>query len=292
MHILEVENLSLRYDGQQILNHISFSIKKGQIIGLLGPNGAGKSSILRILSGLVFPETGSLKISDIPQKSFSNLRTHCGYMIDSPSFYPFLSAKQNLNLIKKINKSSVNVDELLLKVGLQETGTKKVKNFSMGMKQRLAIAQTLLRSPEILILDEPFNGLDPNGFQDLINLLKDLNQKGITIIVSSHLLNELEQLADCFILLHQGNVALDISKKELLKSKNTISYSFLKEPTKETLHFLEELNAVKAAELKFLVKLNPIEISSTVEKLVKMGSTPIEVEVLTILQEKYLEITD
>ena len=291
MNMLEVVDLSLRYGDQQVLNHISFSVEKGKIIGLLGPNGAGKSSILRILAGLVFPETGCLKIEGKSQKSFSDLRSYCGYLIESPSFYPYLSAIQNLKLIKKINSCDVDLNELLSKVGLEETHNKKVKHFSMGMKQRLAIAQALLRSPEILILDEPFNGLDPNGFQDLISLLKDLNKKGITIIVSSHLLNELEQLSDYFILLHHGNVEMNISKTELLKSKNNIAFTLLDAPSINILNYLEELNATIESEYKVIVRLNPDEVATVVKKLVEMNSTPIKVETLTILQEKYLEIT-
>lgn len=291
MNMLEVVDLSLRYGDQQVLNHISFSVEKGKIIGLLGPNGAGKSSILRILAGLVFPETGCLKIEGKSQKSFSDLRSYCGYLIESPSFYPYLSAIQNLKLIKKINSCDVDLNELLSKVGLEETHNKKVNHFSMGMKQRLAIAQALLRSPEILILDEPFNGLDPHGFQDLISLLKDLNKKGITIIVSSHLLNELEQLSDYFILLHQGNVELNISKTELLKSKNNIAFTVLDALSIDVLNYLEELNATIESEYRVIVRLNPDEVATVVKKLVEMNSTPIKVETLTILQEKYLEIT-
>ena len=212
MKILEVKDLSLHYGDQSILKNISFSVEKGKIIGLLGPNGAGKSSILKILAGLVFPEKGSASIEGKSLKSFSELRSHCGYLIDAPSFYPYLSAIQNLKLIKKINNSSVDLAALLTMVGLGSVDRKKVKYFSMGMKQRLAIAQALLRSPRILILDEPFNGLDPNGFQDLIKLLEDLNKSGITIFISSHLLNELEQLSDYFILLHKGNIELDSEK--------------------------------------------------------------------------------
>lgn len=292
MNILEVENLSLRYGSQQVLNHISFSIEKGKIIGFLGPNGAGKSSILRILSGLVFPETGNIKIKNESQKSFCKLRSYCGYLIDSPSFYPYLSAKQNLRLIKKMNKSNANLDELLIKVGLADTHSKKVEFFSMGMKQRLAIAQALLHSPEMLILDEPFNGLDPNGFQDLINLLKELNEKGITIIVSSHLLNELEQLADHFILLHEGNIELDISKTELLKSKNKIAFTFKSELNEETFEYLQRLKVDSVGKNKFIVRLNSDEVEKVVKKLVEINSIPIAVQTLTVLQEKYLEITD
>ncbi len=292
MNILEVEDLSLHYGNQQVLKHIYFSVEKGKIIGLLGPNGAGKSSILRVLSGLVFPETGSIKIKNEAQKSFSSLRSYCGYLIDSPSFYPYLSAKQNLSLIKKINKSNTNLDKLLVKVGLSDTHSKKVEFFSMGMKQRLAIAQALLLSPEMLILDEPFNGLDPNGFQDLINLLKELNEKGITIIVSSHLLNELEQFADHFILLHKGNIELDISKTELLKSKNNIAFTFKSELNKETIDYLQTLKVVSLCVNKFIVKLNSNDVEQVVKKLVEINSIPIAVQTLTVLQEKYLEIID
>ena len=292
MNILEVNDLSLHYGEQSILKNISFTIEKGKIVGLLGPNGAGKSSILKILAGLVFPENGSVMLDGKCLKSFSELRSHCGYLIDSPSFYPYLSASQNLNLIKKINNSKVEISELLTLVGLQDTHSKKVKYFSMGMKQRLAIAQALLRSPRMLVLDEPFNGLDPNGFQDLINLLENLNKKGITIIISSHLLNELEQLSDYFILIHQGNIELDISKKNLLASKNRIAFTLEKEPTNEVLDFFKELQIDSLESNKVIVHLDKDRVAEVVEKLVKLGCVPVEVETLTILQEKYLEITD
>ena len=141
MNILEVKDVSLHYGEQAILNNITFSIEKGKIVGLLGPNGAGKSSILKILAGLVFPENGSVILDGKCLKSFSELRSHCGYLIDSPSFYPYLSAYQNLKLIKKLNLSKVDITVLLTLVGLQDTHSKKVKYFSMGMKQRLAIAK-------------------------------------------------------------------------------------------------------------------------------------------------------
>ncbi|MDH3322727.1 MAG: ATP-binding cassette domain-containing protein [Flavobacteriaceae bacterium] len=291
MYILKVENLALDYGKQKILNNISFAFKKGQIIGLLGPNGAGKSSIIKILAGLVFPKSGKLSFNKLPKKSFSELREYCGFLIDSPAFYPFLTAKQNLYLVNKINKANADLDELLQKVGLSQVDKKKVKHFSTGMKQRLAVAQSILRNPEVLILDEPFNGLDPNGFQDLINLLKDLNEKGTTIIVSSHLLNELEQFADTFILLHKGIIALDISKSELLKSKKKVAFTFESEPSIEVTEFLNTMDVVFKNPVLAVLQLNPNEIATVVNKLVAMESTPINVETLTILQEKYLEIT-
>ncbi len=291
MHILKVDNLSLHYGSQEILKSISFSINKGEIVGLLGPNGAGKSSIIKILAGLVYPESGELIFKENRFKRFSDLREHCGYLIDSPSFYPFLSARQNLNLIKKINNCQTNLDTLLEKVGLKGTGKKRVKYFSTGMKQRLAIAQSLLRDPEILILDEPFNGLDPNGFQDLIKLLNNLNRSGTTIIVSSHLLNELEQFADSFILLHHGKIALHINKIKLLLSDKKVAFTFEKKPVNKVLDYLKTKNAVIENSNRVVIRLNPNEIADVVNRFVDLNYTPVNVETLNLLQEKYLETT-
>jgi len=291
MQVLKVDNLSLAYGKQEILRSISFSIKKGEIVGLLGPNGAGKSSIIKILAGLVFPKTGKLYFEDKNLESFSELRNYCGYLIESPSFYPFLSAAQNLNLVKKINKCDSNIDNLLEKVGLKEVGDKRVKFFSTGMKQRLAIAQSILRDPEILILDEPFNGLDPNGFQELINLLIGLNKNGTTIIVSSHLLNDLEQFADSFILMHHGNIELNISKKELLRSNKKVAFTFENSPSGEVLEYLKTKHAKPDDANRVVIELSPNEIANIVNKFVALNSTPINIETLTLLQDKYLEIT-
>ena len=291
MEIVKVDDLSLDYGKQKVLDHISFSFKEGQIIGLLGPNGAGKSSIIKILAGLVFPKSGKLFFKNTPIKKFSELRNYCGFLIDSPAFYPFLSAKQNINLIKKINKRGVDIDKLLDKVGLSYVGNKKIRHFSTGMKQRLAIAQSILRNPEILILDEPFNGLDPNGFQDLISLLKKLNKTGTTIIVSSHLLNELEQLADTFILLHKGKIALNINKEVLLQSKKRVAFTFESKPSEELTTYLEQKKVIFENPKKAILHLSPNEIALTVNKLVALKHTPINVETVTLLQEKYLEIT-
>jgi ABC-2 type transport system ATP-binding protein len=291
MDILRVEDLSLAYGSQRVLSDISFSIKKGKIVGLLGPNGAGKSSIIKILAGLVFPETGTLYFDEKKQHHFAELRAHCSYLIDAPAFYPYLSGGQNLKLINRINNVDADIDEILFKVGLADSGKKKVKHFSTGMKQRLAIAQAMLRNSPLLILDEPFNGLDPNGFQDLISLLKDLNNKGTTIVVSSHLLNELEQFADDFILLHKGAIAFHITKDELIKSKKKVAFTFEQSVNSETLTYLENMSVVFETDHKVILNLNPDQIAATVQELVRLECIPVNVEMKNILQEKYLDIT-
>lgn len=291
MDIIQVDNLSLKFGKQPILNTISFGFEKGKITGLLGPNGAGKSSIIKVLAGLVFPNSGEITIHKNKKISFSELRNYCGYLIDTPSFYPYLSAYQNLKLIRNLSDRTVNIEELLQKVGLADVGKKKVKHFSTGMKQRLAIATALLRSPEILILDEPFNGLDPNGFQEVICLLKELNSNGVTIIISSHLLNELEQFSDAFLLLHQGEIALNISKQDLLRSKRKVALTFENEPNKEAKAFIEKRTGYYENSTKVILNLSSNEIAGVVNDLVEINQIPINIETLTVLQEKYMEIT-
>jgi len=291
MELLKVDNLSLSYGEQVILHHIDFSIEKGKIIGLLGPNGAGKSSIIRILAGLVVPKSGDLFFHNKKKKYFAELRNSCSYLIDSPSFYPYLSAKQNLKLINRINYGNKDIDEILVKVGLGDVGKKKVKHFSTGMKQRLAIAQVMMRDVELLILDEPFNGLDPNGFQDLISILEEFKAKGTTVVVSSHLLNELEEFADVFILLKKGAIAFQIEKKELLKSKKRVAFTFEDRPNPEAMKCLEDKKALFESDIKVVLKLNPDDIAGMVQDLVAVQCVPINVEMKNVLQQKYLEIT-
>ena len=291
MNILEVTDLSLRYGSQQVLDHISFRFPGGKIIGLLGPNGAGKSSIIKILAGLVYPASGVLQFGGRVQANFSGLRDHCSYLIDYPSFYPYLTGLQNLQLIRRINGRNDDLGEILSRVGLADARDKRVSHYSTGMKQRLSIAQAMLRDSEVLILDEPFNGLDPNGFQDLISLLRDLNARGVTIVVSSHLLNELEQFADYFILLHKGSIALDIDKENLRRAKKKVAFSFERVPSDEAQGFLDREDTVFESSLKAVLHLYPDDIAPTVQELVRLQCTPVNVETQNLLQEKYLDMT-
>lgn len=291
MQMLKVEELSLYYGGQRVLNNVSFSFEKGRITGLLGPNGAGKSSIFKVLAGLVRPDSGVVTKNGETLDDISDLRNSCSYMIDSPAFYPYLSGRQNLQLICKVLGREKNLEKLMRLVGLDPFSKKRVKNYSTGMKQRLAIAQTMIHDVDLLLLDEPFNGLDPNGFQDLIALLRQLNEEGMTVVVSSHLLNELEQFADAFILLHNGSIALDISKKDLLKLKKKVSFVFDSNPPDEALKLISKFGSFEKGILTAILDLEPHEIATTVERLVGLGAVPVNVETQNLLESKYLEIT-
>ena len=291
MDMLRVVGLSLRYGEQQVLNEISFSFERGKITGLLGPNGAGKSSIFKVLAGLVRPHSGLVIKNGEPLADVSELRKSCAYMIDSPAFYPYLSGRQNLKLICRVMGVEKDLEKLMRLVGLDPFSKKRVKNYSTGMKQRLAIAQTMIHEVDLLLLDEPFNGLDPNGFQDLIGLLRKMNAAGTTVVVSSHLLNELEQFADAFVLLHKGNIALDISKKDLLKMKKEVSFAFDAKPSEEAIGLISRFGFYKDESRTAFLELEPNEIATTVETLVSLGAVPVNVETQNLLQSRYLEIT-
>lgn len=218
-YVLEIKNISKKYKNTLALDNVSISIKKGDIYGFIGENGAGKTTLIRMITGLGFPNKGQINLfgeSDLTE--VNNQRKRIGCIIESPALYQNITAKQNLEIIRTQRgvPESNCIDEVLKIVNLEDSGKKKVKNFSLGMKQRLALAIALLGDPEFLILDEPVNGLDPSGIVEFRNLLKKLNkERGITILISSHLLNELNQLATCYGFIHKGKIVEQITAKEL-----------------------------------------------------------------------------
>ena len=217
-YILETEHLYKKYKKHEVIKDVSVKIKKGKIYGLIGENGAGKSTFMRLVTGLSFPNEGNIKLFGNNSKKLATERKRIGCMIEYPSFIPYMTAKENLTYhrtIKGIPDGEIE-EKLLDLVGLKDAKNKKAKNFSLGMKQRLGIAIALLGNPELLILDEPVNGLDPKGIIEVRELLKKLSkEKGMTIIISSHNLPELYQLATDFIILHKGQVKENITSEEL-----------------------------------------------------------------------------
>ncbi|MFN6086771.1 MAG: ABC transporter ATP-binding protein, partial [Fluviicola sp.] len=206
MNSIEIRQLNHQFDKQnKILHDLSISVPKGSIYGFLGPNGAGKTTTLRLVLGLLKRQNGSIKVfeKEMSSNRINNLK-NIGSLIEMPSLYGHLNARENLEIYRKLyNLSKERVQEVLEIVDLAKTGKKKVKGFSLGMKQRLSIAIALLHSPELLILDEPTNGLDPNGIIEMRNLLKKLNEEnGTTILISSHLLPEIEKIASHVGIIH------------------------------------------------------------------------------------------
>jgi len=291
MKLFKVTDLNLKLGGKTILKDVSFHLEKGKITGLIGPNGSGKSSLIKVLAGLVFPDRGAICIENDTTSTFLELRNKSGFLIDSPALYPFLDATENLNLFCKLNKKHLEVESLLNMVGLAGIGEKKVKHFSTGMKQRLSIAQSLIGDPEVLILDEPFNGLDPNGANDLADLLKSLNKAGKSILISSHLLRDMEILADEFIVIYRGEIVLQVNKETLQREDKKIILTFQDRIGNEALAYLKDLHAEILDNGNVVLVLCPDIIASVITKLVGLGDVPVNMETLTVLQERYLDIT-
>jgi ABC-2 type transport system ATP-binding protein len=222
-YIIKTAGLSYHFNKQQkTLDDINLEVEKGSIYGFLGPNGAGKTTTLRLLLGLLKKQQGSIQIfgKEFDQHRIESLKK-IGSLIEQPSLYGHLTAKENLNIYRKIyGTSKESIQHVLQLVGLEETGKKKAKQFSLGMKQRLSIAVALLHNPELLILDEPTNGLDPNGIIETRELIKKLNKEnGATIIVSSHILAEVERMATHVGIIHKGKLLFQGSLTELQNKK-------------------------------------------------------------------------
>jgi len=221
-YVFETNNLVKQYKNFKALNHVNVHIEKGAIYGLVGKNGAGKTTLIRVMCGLQVPTSGSYTIygENNRSNSISNVRKRMGAIIEKPSIIKEMTAKDNLiEQYKLVGMPDFEgIDKLLELVGLNGTGKKKVKNFSLGMKQRLGIAIALVNNPDFLILDEPINGLDPQGIIEIRELILKLNkEKRITILISSHYLDELSKIATHYGFLDNGSILKEISNEELMK---------------------------------------------------------------------------
>ncbi len=228
-NLLETKNLTKLYKDFKALDSVSINIEESKVYGLLGPNGAGKSTLLKLITQIIKPSSGDIIYND--QKISQNDLSQIGAIIESPAIYPNLTAYENLKVLTTL--LSIDEDkiyEVLKTVGLTNTGNKLTREFSLGMKQRLGIAMALINNPKLLILDEPTNGLDPVGIAELRELIKSFTNDGITVIISSHILSEVDQVADKVGILvngklsyegkndkgsdHLENLFMDIIKKE------------------------------------------------------------------------------
>lgn len=226
--ILETKNLTKKYKYNTALNNINLKLEKGKVYGFIGKNGAGKTTFIRIITGLAFLTSGELSLfGNSKEKELQEARRKIGALVEGPSLYPFMSAKENLKAqqIQLGKEDEREIVELLDLVGLSGVGNKKARNFSLGMKQRLGIAMSLIGNPDFLIWDEPINGLDPEGIKEIRILIDDLNKnKGKTFLISSHILGELENTATDFIIIDEGNIIEETSKDELLNKRKDYIY--------------------------------------------------------------------
>lgn len=208
--IVDVKNLTKQYGKQLALDNVSFRIRKGSIVGLIGPNGAGKTTIMKIMAGLAFPTGGELEMyGATDEKGLNHARTRMSFMIETPYEKERMTARENLEKqrLQKGIPDKKRIDEVLEIVNLQDTGKKIVKNFSLGMRQRLGLANALMGKPEFMVLDEPINGLDPEGIVEIRELFRKLNkEEDITMVISSHILSELSLLCTDYIFINHGQI--------------------------------------------------------------------------------------
>jgi ABC-2 type transport system ATP-binding protein len=225
---IEFDQLVKQYGKQQAVAGLSASVQTGRITGFLGPNGAGKSTTLRCLVGLSDPSSGSATILGAPYKQLDNPLSRVGTVLDSRGFHPALTGRQNLKVVAAAaGIEDSRVDEVLAMVELTDAANKRMKNYSLGMKQRLALAGAILGNPEILILDEPANGLDPAGIAWLRKFLRNMAEQGKTILVSSHQLAEMQNTVDDVLIINKGRLIAQGTMAEV-KGEGTLEEAFLR----------------------------------------------------------------
>ena len=219
-YILETKNLTKQYGKVKAVNEVSLHVKQGEIYGFIGRNGAGKTTLMRMVTGLAGITDGEVSIYGKTNKDFANIKNRIGCLIEAPGIFGKMSAKENIKakcMCVGINKPGY-VEDLLELVGLADTGNKKTKLFSLGMRQRLGIALALVGEPDILMLDEPINGLDPQGIAEIRELILKLNhERNITIFISSHILEELAKIATTYGIIHKGQLIKELTHEELME---------------------------------------------------------------------------
>ena len=220
---ISASDLTKIYGERAALSHGNFLVPEGSICGFVGPNGSGKTTTIRMLLGLIEPSGGTATVLGESISHPEKYLPYVGAMIEGPAFYPALSGRENLKVLAELGGFPLSrVDQLLEKVDLADRGGSKFKTYSLGMKQRLGIAAALLPNPKLLILDEPTNGLDPSGIQEVRGIIRELADSGTTVFVSSHILSELEMICEYLVMLREGKVIFSGRTQELLSDQKPI----------------------------------------------------------------------
>lgn len=261
-YVLTTENVTKVYGKNKVVNRVNMHMKKGSIYGFIGKNGAGKTTFMRMVAGLAAPTEGEIEL--FGSKNLEQERMRVGCLIENPGVFAHMTAKENLEVIRRqFGISEPAVDGMLEFVGLAEAGRKKVKNFSMGMKQRLGIAVALLRNPDFLILDEPINGLDPEGIIEIRELLLKLNkEREISILISSHILGELSKIASDYGIIRDG-VLVDEFEADELENRCRRCQKIIVDQTELAAGILEEQLHIKGYDIP---EQNTIRIFEDLEK--------------------------
>ena len=298
MAVIKVENISKNFGTLKAVDNLSFEVEAGQVFGFLGQNGSGKSTTIRMLLSLIHPSSGSIELfGKSIQKNRASILEQVGAIIERPDLYPYLTATEHLQLFAKVRKqkvAAINITKTLEQVGLSHRSQDKVQTFSLGMKQRLGIAIALVHNPSLIILDEPTNGLDPQGIADIRSLIQYLaKEEGKTVFVSSHLLSEIEQVANQILIIHQGKKMVEGVTKELLDPEKRIVQI-------KTIDDVKALSIIVAGGFSqyllsrkegIFLKLPTSAIPMLNESLVQSGISVLGIETKNSLEDYFLQIT-
>ncbi|MFA6979125.1 MAG: ABC transporter ATP-binding protein [Ignavibacteriaceae bacterium] len=298
--VIEVENLTKKFKDLTAVNDLALNVYRGDIFGFLGPNGAGKSTTIRMLTTLINPTSGTIKIFDKPLKQKRNeILRKVGAIVEKPDFYGYLSAYKNLEILGQISgcdTSNKRIMEILETVGLEKRAKSKVKTFSHGMKQRLGLGQALLHDPDLIILDEPTTGLDPQGMKEIRELIIHLSkEKQKTIFLSSHILAEVELVANRMIIINKGTTVVEGTVQDLLNATN-LKVTFEIDEIERAKKLLVETQWQKKIEsfgdYQILFLLEKEEISPLNKFLVEKGIGVHSIVPKRSLEEYFLHLTE
>lgn len=248
-YVLRTDKLTKEYAGQRVVDEVTLNVERGAVYGFVGKNGAGKTTFIRMISGLASPTSGSFEL--LSEKDISAARRRTGSLIESPALYSDMTALENICLLSTIlGEDKRKAEDILKIVGLSDTGKKKARDFSLGMKQRLGIGMALVGDPEFLMLDEPINGLDPTGIVEIRELLLDLkNKQGKTIFISSHILGELEKIATNYGIIAKGKLVEELTAEEL-ENKCGIRTVIKTNNPQKALGIVKSIKGIKNVEAK------------------------------------------
>ena len=298
---LEVQSLTKKIKDKVIVDNVSLSVEKGEIFGLLGPNGAGKTTIIRMIVSLIGRTQGSVFVNGYNLDThFKESMSEIGAIVENPEFYKYLSGYKNLRHYANMAKNKISeerIQEVIRVADLEEAIHQKVKTYSLGMRQRLGVAQALLHSPSLLILDEPTNGLDPQGIREFREYLRSITKEGISVLVSSHLLSEMQLMCDRYAIIEKGKL-IHISSINLLNDQNQEVHTVMFEVSdlEMALQLLSENNLgvdfKKVDQNQFSVILDKDSIAAANRLLVKNNVDVYAIHtVTTTLEDRFLELT-
>lgn len=269
--VVDIQGLSKRYGDHLAVDEISLQVHAGEVYGFLGPNGAGKTTTLRMALGLIRPSSGRVSVLGAEPGSPDVLR-RVGSMIESPTFYPYLSGRDNLLLLARYADAPVaSVEQALEQVTLADRAGDKFAKYSLGMKQRLGVAAALLKDPELVILDEPTNGLDPAGMRDMRGLIRDLGADGRTVLLSSHLMSEVQQVCDRVGVISQGRMVAESTVQELRGGRDLVIAATPSDLALARLQSMPEVESVRFSDDLLRVRADERHTAAIAQALVRAG---------------------